>query len=40
MSSQHQGMKTVRAVQQATKTIPIVAIVADMLGAGLGPIDI
>jgi putative tryptophan/tyrosine transport system substrate-binding protein len=29
------GDETVRAVQQATKTIPIVAIVADMLGAGL-----
>ena len=26
---------TVRAVQQATKTIPIVAMVGDMLGAGL-----
>ena len=34
------GDETVRAVQQATKTIPIVALIADMLGAGLGPIDI
>ena len=30
------GDETVRAVQQATKTIPIVAIVGDMLGSGLG----
>ena len=29
------GDETVRAVQQATKTIPIVAIVGDMLGSGL-----
>jgi putative tryptophan/tyrosine transport system substrate-binding protein len=29
------GDETVRAVQQATKTIPIVAIVSDMLGSGL-----
>ena len=29
------GDQTVRAIQQATKTIPIVAIVGDMLGAGL-----
>jgi putative ABC transport system substrate-binding protein len=29
------GEETVRAVQQATKTIPIVAIVGDMLGSGL-----
>ena len=29
------GDETVRAVQQATKTIPIVAIVDDMLGSGL-----
>ena len=29
------GDETVRAIQQATKTIPIVAIVGDMLGAGL-----
>jgi putative ABC transport system substrate-binding protein len=29
------GDETVRAIQQATKTIPIVAIVADMLGSGL-----
>src|SRR6516165_4018659 len=28
------GDETVRAVQQATKTIPIVAIVGDMLGSG------
>jgi putative tryptophan/tyrosine transport system substrate-binding protein len=30
-----QGDETVRAVQQATKTIPIVALVGDMLGSGL-----
>jgi putative ABC transport system substrate-binding protein len=29
------GDETVRAIQQATKTIPIVAIVGDMLGSGL-----
>jgi putative ABC transport system substrate-binding protein len=29
------GDETVRAVQQATKTIPIVALVGDMLGSGL-----
>ena len=29
------GGETVRAVQQATKTIPIVAMVGDMLGSGL-----
>ena len=29
------GDETVRAVQRATKTIPIVAIVGDMLGSGL-----
>jgi putative tryptophan/tyrosine transport system substrate-binding protein len=29
------GEETVRAIQQATKTIPIVAIVGDMLGSGL-----
>ena len=29
------GDETIRAVQQATKTIPIVAIVGDMLGSGL-----
>ena len=29
------GEEAVRAVQQATKTIPIVAIVGDMLGSGL-----
>jgi putative ABC transport system substrate-binding protein len=29
------GDETVRAVQQATKTIPIVAMVSDMLGSGL-----
>jgi putative tryptophan/tyrosine transport system substrate-binding protein len=29
------GDETARAVQQATKTIPIVAIVGDMLGSGL-----
>jgi hypothetical protein len=29
------GDEAVRAVQQATKTIPIVAIVGDMLGSGL-----
>jgi ABC-type uncharacterized transport system substrate-binding protein len=29
------GEETVRAMQQATKTIPIVAIVGDMLGSGL-----
>ena len=29
------GDETVRAVQQATKTIPIVAMVGDMLGSGL-----
>jgi putative ABC transport system substrate-binding protein len=29
------GDETVRTVQQATKTIPIVAIVGDMLGSGL-----
>jgi putative tryptophan/tyrosine transport system substrate-binding protein len=29
------GDETVRVVQQATKTIPIVAIVGDMLGSGL-----
>src|SRR4029077_19974408 len=29
------GDETVRAVQQATKTIPIVAIVGDMFGSGL-----
>ena len=29
------GDETVRAIQQATKTIPIVAIVGDMLGCGL-----
>ena len=29
------GDETVRAVQQATKSIPIVAIVGDMLGSGL-----
>ena len=34
MSSQPQGKTTVRAVQQATKTIPIVALVGDMLGSG------
>ena len=28
------GDETVRAVQQATKTIPIVALVGDMLGSG------
>jgi putative tryptophan/tyrosine transport system substrate-binding protein len=29
------GDETVRAIQQATKTIPIVALVGDMLGSGL-----
>ena len=29
------GEEAVRALQQATKTIPIVALVADMLGSGL-----
>jgi putative ABC transport system substrate-binding protein len=29
------GDETVRAIQQVTKTIPIVAIVSDMLGSGL-----
>ena len=29
------GDETVRAIQKATKTIPIVALVGDMLGSGL-----